>query len=239
MRTIFFFFLVLNVIIFVWPSGSSNGSNKVSTAIPAGVKKLVLVSEAEAEKLNKNSEVKSGQASGQKAVRTASSESSTQKKRGTKAAVCYSLGPFEAESQVKSISAKLRDLGASTNDRVEKSHDPIGFWLYLPPYKSWNDARRKVMELEQQGMSDVFIMGRGRMKNAVSLGLFKEQKAADSRLAELKKQGVEAQSETQYSDDERYWIDVDVEAGKPHVVSAIEAIAKGLTILDLLPRKCQ
>jgi hypothetical protein len=239
MRTIFFFFLALNLIIFFWPSGS--GDKKGSAAIgnlPAGVKKLVLVGEVEVGNLEKSTDIQLNKASNKDNKTTASSTTSKPKNTSAKGAVCYSLGPFEAETQVKSISVKLQDLGATTHDRMEKSRSPIGYWLYLPPYKSWNEARRKVMELEQQGMADVFIMGRGRMKNAVSLGLFKDKKAADKRISELKKVGVKAKSETQYSDTEKYWIDVDVESGKSHVVSAIEAIAKGLTVLDLVPRKC-
>jgi len=153
-------------------------------------------------------------------------------------AVCYSLGPFEGQTQVKSISTKLTDLGALANNRSEKLRVPIGYWVYLPKYNSWNDARRKVMELEEKGLKDIFIMGRGRMKNAVSLGLYKEEKGATDRMKLVKDLGVEPQLETQYTVDERYWIDIDVAADRKQVITAIEAIAKGLTILDLVPRKC-
>ena len=244
MKIVFYFFLAMNVVFFLAQS-FSGGSDKgvhVNLKPPPGVKELRLVNEDSSKnekrsemdlKLSKlqedESDSKNDKPEPSKPTKTASLGAG---------AVCYSLGPFEGQAQVRSISAKLSDLGAIANDRSEKLRVPIGYWVYLPKYESWNEARRKVMELEEKGLKDIFIMGRGRMKNAVSLGLYKEEKGANDRMKLVRDLGVEPKLETQYTVDERYWIDIDIAAGKKQVVSAIEAIAKGLTILDLVPRKC-
>ena len=256
MKVLFVFFLFLNVVFYIWQSVGSEDSNAIAstTAIPAGVKELVLVEESNPngkKTKSKKSEQRQELAKLQKQTRDSSAKSkpkseSKQKPKQTsnnspsvkKADVCYALGPFEAKEQVDSISDKLEDLGANTVNRKEKARVAIGYWVYLPKFKSWNEARRKVVDLESRGMTDAFIMGRGRMKNAVSLGLFKAEIAAKRRINKLQEMGIAPKLETQYTMDEHYWIDIDVASGKSQVIDAIETIARGLTVLDLLPRKC-
>ena len=93
--------------------------------------------------------------------------------------------------------------------------------------------------LETKGFKDMFIVGRGQMKNAVSLGLFKNQDGAKSRVGELKKIGEKPKIQTQYKQQDQYWIDIDVEPGKDQVVTTIEKIAQSLTVLELNTRKCK
>jgi len=248
MKIVFYFFLAMNLVFFLVQSMSGNSKGvHVNLSPPPGVNELRLVDENSRAKKRSEMDIKLSNIQEQEPEDSgkpaAQPEPEPQPKPQTVAslgagAVCYSLGPFEGQSQVKSISAKLSDLGALANNRSEKLRVPIGYWVYLPKYGSWNEARRKVMELEEKGLKDIFIMGRGRMKNAVSLGLYKEEKGATERMKLVRGLGVEPQLETQYTVDERYWIDIDVAAGKKQVVTAIEAIAKGLTILDLVPRKC-
>ena len=76
------------------------------------------------------------------------------------------------------------------------------------------------------------------MKNAVSLGLFKNQDGAKSRVNELKNIGEKPKIQTQYKQLDQYWIDIDVEPGKDQVVATIEKIAQSLTVLELNSRKC-
>ena len=258
MKVLFFFFVFLNLVFYLWQSGGSESQANVAMApLPPGVKKLILVDETDVNRKStkskkskqiqelaklqrkKNKATKRKKETKTKSKPKPKKQTTRSTSASTKAAdVCYALGPFEAKDQVNSISGKLRVLGASTIDRKEKARVPIGYWVYLPKFESWNAARRKVVELESQGMTDAFIMGRGRMKNAVSLGLFKAEKAAKSRINRLQEMGIAPKLETQYTEDERYWIDIDVESGKSQVIQAIETIAKGLTVLDLLPRKC-
>jgi hypothetical protein len=152
---------------------------------------------------------------------------------------CYSLGPFENEVDLESISTKMLNLGVIAEHRKETAQVTLGYWVYLPSFPSWQDARKKVQELEEKGIKDLFIQGSGKMKNAISLGLFKSEEGANQRLAQMKEIGVKPIVETQYKAVERYWIDIGVESGKKQVISSIEAISKGLTTVDLLVRKCE
>ena len=82
-------------------------------------------------------------------------------------------------------------------------------------------------------------MGRGAMKNAVSVGLFTSEKSARKRMSRLVELGENPKMQTQYSKTPEFWIDIDVDSSQKQVASAIEAIAKGLTLLELVERDCK
>lgn len=259
MRLVFLFFVTINILFFVWQSGSFNGSRKMSpaslTAIPSNVDKLVLLKEAQ--KKN-NAAPKKAQSVPvdipEEKTKAADASDSGDKQDDLKTAgllsslppqqhtadkyVCFALGPFKEVALATPIALKLRDLGAITNSRRYEKQIASGYWVYLPQFSTWKDARKKVMELESEGMKDMFIMGRGTMKNAVSVGLFTSETAARARMSRLVELGEDPKMQTQFSKTPEFWIDIDIEAGKKNVVSAIEAIAKGLTLLELVNRKC-
>ena len=247
MRTLFLFFLGINVLFFVWQSSSLNPATPPSkaslTAIPANVAKLVLINEAGKHPQQTVQTIpepalphESGSAADTQTAALSAPLPPQQRGRGEYQ--CYSLGPFKEVSQATPIALKLRDLGAITRERRHEKQVVTGYWVYLPRFNSWKEARRQVMKLEKKGMKDMFIMGRGSMQNAVSAGLFSSDVAAENRQARLKKLGADAKIQIQYSGTPEFWIDIDVEADKKQVISAIDAIAKGLTVLELMPRKC-
>jgi len=160
-------------------------------------------------------------------------------KPGAGQPICYALGPFDGLPQAKNISVKLQDLGAFTSERAITIDTPMGYWVYLPAYNSWKQAKDKISDLEKKGLKDLFIVGRGTMKNAVSLGLFKSEDSAKDRVGYLKKMGENPKIETQFKQQDQYWIDIDIDPGKDQVVETIEKIAQSLTVLELNPRKCE
>jgi hypothetical protein len=247
MRTVFLFFLGINILFFIWQSSTHNPSSPASkvnlTAIPANVAKLALINEA-----GQNQQHGAQAAPGSAVAGDSGTDSRKQtsalsvplppQQRGPGDYQCFALGPFKEVGQANPIALKLRDLGAITRESRHEKQIPSGYWVYLPRFENWKEARKKVMELEKKGMKDLFIMGRGSMQNAVSAGLFSSEGAAETRRARLKRLGAEAKVQIQHTGTPEFWIDIDVEADKKQVVSAIEAIAKGLTVLELVPRKC-
>lgn len=258
MRTVFIFFLGLNVLFFAWQSSSFNPATPPSkqslTAIPANVSKLVLIRETGQGQQSSQSSSKrstSKQSPSEEIKHPSEDDADAGKKtisvslplppqhRGAGRYECFTLGPFKKAEQATPIALKLRSLGAITNERQhENQEEPGGYWVYLPRFSSWKAARKKVMQLEKRGVRDMFIMGRGNLQNAVSAGLYTSSDAAQKRVAQLKRYGANAKIQIQYNSTPEYWIDIDVEADKKQVISAIDAIAKGLTVLKLRPQKC-
>lgn len=226
MKIIFYFFLSLNflfLLVQTQVSGERTAPVKIKSS---GAPTLVLLTEAKSSakkpKVDKPIEA-----------------SNTQKPKPKQVLVaCYSMGPFENRQQTKLVSETLASYGALTYTQKKREQVSSGYWVYLPAFKTWNDARAEVDKLEKQGMLDIFIMGRGKMKNAVSLGLFSNKNAANKRMGELKKLGVSPKVEVQYRTNDNYWIDIDVEKGKNQIITSIESVAKKLTLLELNKRKC-
>jgi hypothetical protein len=237
MKVMFLFFTSLNVIFFLWQfttTDTVSAGTGTNLTIPKDVKRLVLVTEKKTDQNTKKK--KKRRKSNSPQIQVASRSSSSKGKR--EKYLCYSLGPFEQKKQMTPISKNLRDIGTRTNPRKLKRRVSTGYWVYMPQFDTWKAARMKVIQLEAKGMKDIFIMGRGKMKNAVSLGLFSSRKSAKGRIKKLSKMGVKAKMESQYSIQEEYWLDLNVDSQNQHEIDSINAIARTLTLLELRPRKC-
>lgn len=69
--------------------------------------------------------------------------------------------------------------------------DGSGWWVYIPPLLSKEEAEKKAGELRQLGVTDYFIVQEaGPNRFAISLGVFSSEKGGQDRLAELKGRGV-------------------------------------------------
>ena len=77
-------------------------------------------------------------------------------------------------------------------ERVERTvTDAGGYWVYVPPLKTKPETDRKVGELKALGVGDFSIVqDTGQWRNAISLGLFRTEEAAQGYLARLKERGV-------------------------------------------------
>ncbi len=242
MKILFMFFALLNAGFFVWQADvfslRSPATKSAHLKIDPNVPELTLLKDVSKDKLKetKNAAATKTKPKPKPKTQVAKANASSTKKGGKP--ICYALGPFDGLPQAKNISTKLQDLGAFTSERSKTTEAPMGFWVYLKSAKSWKDAKEKVIELEQQGVKDMFIVGRGNMKNAVSLGLYKNKEGAQDRIDQLKKLGEKPKIQTQYKQLDQYWIDIDVEAGQDQVINTIEKIAQSLTVLELNDRKC-
>jgi len=66
-----------------------------------------------------------------------------------------------------------------------------GYWVYIPPLKTRADADKKVAQLKALGVEEYFVVQEaGKWRNAISLGVFKTEEAAQKFLESLKGKGV-------------------------------------------------
>ena len=105
-------------------------------------------------------------------------------------ATCLEWGSFGA-GEVKSAQAALDAM--QLGDRVS-SRDAqvlVGFWVYIPPLDTKAQVDRKIAELQKRGVQEYYaVEALGSMKNAISLGIFKTEDAANKFLDSLKQKGV-------------------------------------------------
>lgn len=107
-------------------------------------------------------------------------------------AVCFEWGVFSGEGLKQAMLAleKLQ-LGA----KLAQHNVPVaeGYWVYMPPRPTLQDAVRKTEELKRLGVEETFIIrDSSKWQYAVSLGIFSSEAAAAKFLEQLREKGVKS-----------------------------------------------
>lgn len=105
-------------------------------------------------------------------------------------AACLEWGVFAGPAVAKAEAALAKlDLPPAQVERAVA--DAGGYWVYMPPLKTKQEVDRKVGELKGLGVTEFFVVqDAGQWRNAISLGIFSTDEAAQAYLAKLKERGV-------------------------------------------------
>jgi hypothetical protein len=105
-------------------------------------------------------------------------------------ATCLEWGNF-AGPNVARAEAALAELQLAPGQVERAVIDAGGYWVYIPPARSKSEADRKVRELRELGVTEFFVVqDAGQWRNAISLGIFRTEEAAQAFLAGLRQRGV-------------------------------------------------
>ncbi|HHI92971.1 MAG TPA: hypothetical protein ENK04_05565 [Gammaproteobacteria bacterium] len=252
-RILFLFFLLLNAAYF-YTQFDDTGEPASSTILkqpplPQGVATLVLLRErglggGDVSLSEKKTDKSSVQAVASKPsvksidILSPSEAQRKEKPRESREPTCFTLGPFARNDVAKRSTKALTALGVDVKHREVSQRTPRGHWVYLPASKSYQAARRKVKELQKKGLKDLYIMGKGSHENAISLGLFTRESAANSRFRQVKKLGLKAVLETQYRVNQQIWLDLAVPGNRTSAVASIVTMADSLKGVELGQRRC-
>ncbi len=103
--------------------------------------------------------------------------------------VCLEWGPLSDADRTRAL-ADLEPLGLGKLLTQRRTETTTSFWVFLPPAPSRAEADRRLADLRTKGLGDVAVIDGGTQRNAISLGLFQTEDAANTRLAEAVKLGV-------------------------------------------------
>jgi cell division septation protein DedD len=94
-----------------------------------------------------------------------------------------------SEQEADALARRLRQAGVEAERR--RSETPSAWWVRVPPQGSRDQAERRVQELRELGVKDMFIVQEaGQSQYAISLGLFKTEARAQQLLGQLRARGV-------------------------------------------------
>lgn len=103
---------------------------------------------------------------------------------------CIEWGGFAVAEAPKAEQA-LAPLALGARLSQRRSEETAGWWVFIPPQGNRAGALKKTAELKSLGIDDYFILqDDGRMRWAVSLGVFSSEEAARNRLEALRVKGV-------------------------------------------------
>lgn len=101
--------------------------------------------------------------------------------------LCMEWGEFSGADLARATAAlSALQLGDKLSQRqVEYT---IGYWVYIPPVKDKATANQKIAQLKARGVDEYFVVSdAGPWLNAISLGVFKTQEAAQHYLDDLRR----------------------------------------------------
>lgn len=103
------------------------------------------------------------------------------------ASICLEWGDFSGADLTRATAA-LSELQLGDKLSQYQVEHAIGYWVYIPPLKDKAAVARKIAQLKARGIEEYFVVSDpGPWLNAVSLGVFKTQEAAQDFLDELQR----------------------------------------------------
>jgi len=107
-----------------------------------------------------------------------------------RATACLELGAFNV-GDVPRVQQALEPLALGARLSLRRTEEVASYWVFIPPLRNRQAANLKASELKKLGVEDFFIVQEDqKARFAISLGVFKTEEAARSRLAELRTKGV-------------------------------------------------
>ena len=103
---------------------------------------------------------------------------------------CMEWGSFTIADAPRAEKA-LEPLALGSRLAHRRTEETAGWWVFIPPQGSRAAAVRKAAELKALAIDEYFVVQEaGPYRWALSLGVFRNEEAAQARLAALRNQGV-------------------------------------------------
>lgn len=105
-------------------------------------------------------------------------------------AACMEWGSFTLTDAPRAEKA-LEPLALGDRLAQRRTEETAGWWVYLPSQGNRPNAMKKAAELKGLGVEEYFVVAdEGPFRWAVSLGVFRNEEAAQARLASLRSRGI-------------------------------------------------
>ena len=106
------------------------------------------------------------------------------------AKACIEWGGFAVAEAPRGEQA-LAALALGERLSQNRTEETAGWWVFIPPQGSRAGALKKTAELKSLGIDDFFVVQEeGKLTWAISLGVFRSEESAKSRLEALRAKGV-------------------------------------------------
>ncbi len=214
MRTLFLLLLLANLAFFAWsrylaPRPVGADPRPLAQQIDPGALRI-LTPGAVAAMAPSKPKPASTAAAGAPAAPTASAPATST----ATPLVCMEWGAVDPADAARAAQALAPlGLGSRLSQRTEAGGQ--SWWVFIPPQPSLQTAQKKAAELKALGVDDYFIVqDQGPERWAISLGVFRSEAAAQTRLEALRAKKVHsAEAGQRASRGERLW----------YVVSEVDA----------------
>ncbi len=143
---------------------------------------------------------------------------------------CYTIGPLENEDDISALSAWFSAQGSHATLRSDERREVASTWVFLPPHKSREAADARMRAMQRANIEDIFVIPRGDMANAISLGLYSQSDTLHRRVSQLEERGFTPSVLARYRTVTASWFDVTTSAAQPMTVGVLGQIFPDLII---------
>ncbi len=123
---------------------------------------------------------------------------------------CITVGPFRDVAEAAHAASLLRGGGYDPRQRVVDGDVWAGVWVYLPIPASPVAKEQLLSKLKVAGIDDALEMPGPADASVISLGLFGEQKRAQTRVSQAQVLGLNPAIADRKRTGNVYWIDIDL-----------------------------
>lgn len=237
--------VVLNVVFFGWQLGRDREpvaaveveAPKSTTAM---VNRLLLVSELERGVLRQRLNTHSPQASSavQPSVDSGAADDGATQAPAEQTLIvppepgveCYTIGPLQNEDDISALSAWFNAQGSQAKLRDDERREVVSTWVFMPPHDTREDADKTVRAMQAANIDDIYVIPRGDMANAISLGLYTQEESLHRRVSELENRGFSPSVLPRYKTVTASWFDVVTNSAQPMTVGVLDQVFPGLIV---------
>lgn len=110
---------------------------------------------------------------------------------GASPSVCLLVVNIDSAAKAKALVTDMAGKGVKGEVRAREEPLPSLHWVLTPKYPDRAAALKALKRFQRQGV-DSFLVTRGDMANAISLGIFQSETAAHHLMRKLKSRGIKA-----------------------------------------------
>jgi hypothetical protein len=128
-------------------------------------------------------------------------------------------------------------MGFQPRQRVEQGELWTGYWVSVRDFPSRDAAEAALTKLNNNGITDVYLMPGTDPANVLSLGVFSDYQRAQRRAEEVRSIGITPQISDRKRTGSVFWIDVDLKEPGQSIDTSLFQVGQS-RILRLELRAC-
>ena len=148
---------------------------------------------------------------------------------------CFQAGPYIKIDTVNATVDWLNNKYNNITVNIQKQENKklIKTWVYLPPFKTLEETKRINQYLDKLGIKDHHIV-RGKLKNAISLGVYSIPTNAEIRVKELKSKGYNnVKIKKRYKENTNYWLNIKMLVNQNNLITNFNKKFRNFTLISV------
>jgi len=225
MKYVFYLLLLCNVVFYLWATGvgrEKSNFDRYEISLPPQTERIALIKEQPAmekkvpqpEAAPKVEETPPP-AIDQSPQETVETPPENLQAQGAQAqaeplppsdSACFRLGPYRSQAAARHALAGLKS--QVEEGQVVTRYDDVedGFWVLYPKAANLDVARANRQMLVEKGVRDLWLIDKGEMQGAISLGIYKTRERAENLQRKFSEQNIEVEVKPRMTRAKASWI---------------------------------